>query len=263
MKRLCAAWMLLICLIGRSQTVLPSLLLSITFQKTTNLIFPYRIEKADIGSGDVIGHKDAILDNVLFLKANRKYFAPTNLSVYTSDGKFYSFIVRYTEDPDTLNLSFANFQKSEPVSVDAFKDARLDSDATQILQQPSFLHRKTKSQEMTCILNGIYLKDHLIWFRIGIKNRSGIDYQTDYVKFCVRDKKTGNRTAMQESVITSAWRSQSIDVPGNGYKPYVFAFAAFTIAKQKQLVIQMEEKMGGRTLTLPVRSKILLKARSY
>ena len=263
MKRLCAAWMLLICLFGRSQTVLPSLPLSVSFQKTTNLIFPYRIEKADIGSGDVIGHKDAMLQNVLFLKANRKDFASTNLSVYTSDGKFYSFIVRYEDEPDTLNLSFVNSESAKSVSVDGSNDARLDSDAIQVLKQPSFLHRKTSSQEMIVILNGIYLKDHLIWFRTEIKNRSGVDYRTDYVRFCIRDKKTGNRTAVQESEPLSPWRSHNIDVPGNGYKSYVFAFAAFTIPKQKQLVIQIEEETGGRTLTLPVRSKLLLKARSF
>ncbi len=89
-----------------SQTVIKSFNVSVCYQKTTNIIFPYRIEKADIGSSDVIGHKDAILNNVLFLKAGRKGFPVTNLSVFTSDGKLYSFLVQYKENPDTLNLLF-------------------------------------------------------------------------------------------------------------------------------------------------------------
>ena len=108
MNRLCALCIVAIVLLGDfagfSQTAIPSYSLSLTFQKTTNIIFPYRIQKADIGSGDVIGHKDLMLPNVLFLKANRKGFVPTNLSVYTSDGKFYSFIIHYMEEPDTLTF---------------------------------------------------------------------------------------------------------------------------------------------------------------
>src|ERR1700726_402826 len=129
MKKIIVALILLISLNSFSQTVIPSFNLSVCYQKTTNIIFPYRIEKADIGSCDVIGHKDAFLPNVLFLKANRKGFVPTNLSVYTSDGKFYSFIVQYKEEPDTLNLTFVNDAKTNLVILDTINDARLDSDA--------------------------------------------------------------------------------------------------------------------------------------
>ena len=123
MKRICAACMIFSFLSGRSQTAITSYSLSVTYQMTTNIIFPYRIEKADIGSPDVIGHKPENLENVLLLKANRKNFVPTNLSVYTSDGKFYSFIVRYNPRPDTLNLSFSGN------IIAPLNEALLDSDA--------------------------------------------------------------------------------------------------------------------------------------
>ncbi len=66
MKKIIVIFILLSHLRGVSQTVISSFNLSVCYQKTTNIIFPYRIEKADIGSGDVIGHKDASLPNVLF-----------------------------------------------------------------------------------------------------------------------------------------------------------------------------------------------------
>ncbi len=69
MKLIFAIYILTTALNGFSQTVIKSFNLSVCFQKTTNIIFPYRIEKADIGSADVIGHKDALPENVLFLKA--------------------------------------------------------------------------------------------------------------------------------------------------------------------------------------------------
>jgi conjugative transposon TraN protein len=261
MKRLCAVWILFFSLNGHDQRSIPSYSISVTFKKTTNVIFPYRIEKADVGSSDVIGHKDQILDNVLFLKASRKDFAPTNLSVYTSDGKFYSFIVRYKEDPDTLNLSFIPDQKIPTPIVDSFMSAKLDSDGVHILAQPSFIHRKIKTEEMKAILNGIYLVDDLLWFRFIIKNHSEITYTPTFIQFSIRDKKLGKRTAIQESVLVFSWGATK-PVLGNDRETYVFAFPAFTISNQKKLVFQMEEKNGERAILLDIPSRTVLKSRS-
>jgi conjugative transposon TraN protein len=261
MKSLFACCISMIGLHGFAQTVIPSYYLSITFLKTTNIIFPYRIEKADIGSADVIGHKDPILNNVLFLKAGRRGFAPTNLSVYTSDGKLYSFLVQYKETPDTLNLLFPKNDKIAPTVSDSINDSKLDSDAVDILQRPTFLHRRTSEQEMKCILRSIYIRDHLIWLRIEMANTSEVDYQAEYVRFFIKDKHSGKRTAVQETDLSPAWRSPDQPVVGQGKQTLVFAFSVFTIDRHKQLVLQISEKNGGRSLELPINNKTMLKAR--
>jgi conjugative transposon TraN protein len=262
MKRLSVLWFLTFYFSTSAQTSIPSYSISVTYQKTTNIIFPYRIEKADIGSSDVIGHKDQVLENVLFLKASRKDFTPTNLSVYTSDGKFYSFKVSYKENPDTLNLSFIPDHNTQNKVVDSFKDARLDSDAVYILTQSSFLHRKNKTQDMKVILNGIYQMDDLVWFRIVIKNRSDIDYKPTFIKFSIRDKIIGKRTAFQELEFPFCWSNRVKLVPGKRKETYVFTFPSFTISKQKKLVFQMEEKNGERTIILEIPPRMLLKTKS-
>jgi conjugative transposon TraN protein len=262
MKRLCAAWMLLFTFTGHSQRSIPSYSLSVTCKKTTNVIFPYRIEKADIGSADVIGHKDQIMGNVLFLKAGRRDFAPTNLSVYTSDGKFYSFIVSYRDDPDTLNLSFVPDQKIPGVIMDSATSDKVDSDGIRVMTQPSFLHRKTKTEEVKAILKGIYLMDDLLWFRITLKNNSEIDYRPTYIRFSIRERKAGKRTAEQEVSPDVCWKMVQ-SVPGNQKGTLVFAIPSFTISKEKKLVFQMEEKKGERVILLDIPSKTILKARAF
>jgi conjugative transposon TraN protein len=265
MNRFCVVCMVLVVLLsgisGFSQTTIPSYSVSITFQKTTNIIFPYRIQKADIGSADVIGHKDLLLPNVLFLKANRKGFVPTNLSVYTSDGKLYSFLVQYKENPDTLNLLFPKNDRAAPTISDSINNAKLDSDAVDILQRPAFLHRRTSDQEMKCILRSIYIRDHIMWFRIEIANTSEVDYQAEYVRFFIKDKHSGKRTAVQETDLSPAWRSPDQPVVGQGKQTLVFAFSAFTIERHKQLVLQISEMNGGRSLELAINNKTMLKAR--
>jgi len=263
MKKIIAIFILLDNLRGVSQTVIPSFNLSVCYQKTTNIIFPYRIEKADIGSGDVIGHKDVVLPNVLFLKANKKDFKSTNLSVYTSDGKLYSFLVQYKENPDTLNLLFPKNERLAPTVSDSVNDAILDSDASVILNQEAFLHRRTNEQGIKLILRGIYIKDHLMWLRIEMKNQSEIDYQTQYFRFFIKDKHSGKRTAVQETDVLSVWRSPDQTIYGQSGHSLVFAFPEFTIDRHKKLVLQISEKNGGRLLILPINNKTLLKAHKW
>ncbi len=263
MKNTFSICLLLCSLFGFSQTVIPSYSLSVCYQKTTNIIFPYRIEKADIGSADVIGHKDAALENVLFLKANRKGFLPTNLSVYTSDGKLYSFLVQYKENPDTMNLQFSKNEKSVPTVSDTINDAKLDSDAVLIQNQDHFMHRSTSSEQMKVVLNGIYIRDHLMWFKMDIKNNSEIEFQPESVRFLVQDKHTGKRTAVQENEKIPVWQTRIDQIPGQESKTIVYAFRAFTMDKHKKLDIQINEKNGGRLLTLQISNKTILKVHKW
>ena len=261
MKKIIVALILLISLHSFSQTVISSFNLSVCFQKTTNIIFPYRIEKADIGSADVIGHKDLVLPNVLFLKANRKGFMPTNLSVYTADGKFYSFMVQYKDDPDTLNLYFTKNDNQKLVISDSINDARLDSEAVLVQNQDHFMHRRASSEQMKVVLRGIYIRDHLMWFKMDIKNYSEVEFQPESVMFSVLDKHASKRTAVQENEKIPVWQSPNDPIPGRENKTIVYAFQAFTMDKHKNLLIEISEKNGGRNLMLKISSAMLLKSK--
>jgi conjugative transposon TraN protein len=261
MKSFAFLTVLLVWLSGYSQAVIPAKNLSVTYLMTTNIIFPYSIDNADIGSAEVIGYKGGKHNNVLFLKAARINFAPTNVSVFTSDGKFYSFIVRYANEPDTLNLLFNANQSQNRYFPDSVNEERLDSDAIEMTRQSSFIHCKAKAEKMKAILNGIYIKDHLVWFRIEIQNESQIDYLPEYVRFYIKEKHTAKRTAVQETDLVPVWRSPSMVVPGNGHRTFVFAFAPFTTRKNKKLIIQISEKNDQRLLAPEASSKTLLKSK--
>jgi conjugative transposon TraN protein len=231
-----------------SQTAIPSFNLNVSYQKTTNLIFPYGIIKADIGSADVIGHLDEKLENVLFVKANLKNFSPTNLSIYTTDGKFYFFDVRYNENPDTLNLSFM----PEPKIEVPINQAMLDSDASKIINEPSFLNRSIEDQDIKLKLKGIYLTENQIWFRLELRNYTQVTYRIESLRFYVRDKNQTKRTARQELEKEPVWYSS---------QKMLFGFPLFTIDRSKQLIIQLRETNGGRNLSLKIPAKLLLKSK--
>src|SRR5450631_4405201 len=58
---------------------------------TTVLIFPSPVKQADRGYKDLIAQKQTGVEKVLKIKAARTDFTPTNLHVFTADGKIYAF----------------------------------------------------------------------------------------------------------------------------------------------------------------------------
>ena len=261
MKQLFSFILLSLCSSGKSQVPIPSYTLSIGYQTTTNLIFPYRIEKADIGSGEVIGQKAGTLENVLFIKGRRKDFLPTNLSVYTSDGKFYSFFLRYKVYPDTLNISFVSGQSKSMYPPSLLTDETLDSDAILIAGEKSFLNQHTRAQQIKASLQGIYLKDHLIWFRLEINNASEIDFEPEYSKFFIQYKHSSRRAARQNIEMNPSWQKNKNIISGHNTDTLVFAFPSFSIDRHKNLIILIGEKNGERDIRLAVSAKTILHAR--
>jgi hypothetical protein len=86
--------------------------ITVTYSKTTNLIFPYAIKSVDKGSRDLLVQKAIGVENILQVKAAKQWFGETNLTVVTADGGLFSYSVTYTDAPGNLNMMFANPQVS-------------------------------------------------------------------------------------------------------------------------------------------------------
>jgi hypothetical protein len=241
MKRICVLGMLLCCLKGNCQIAIESYPLEVTFNKTTNIVFPFAVKSVDRGSKDVLVQKAKGDDHVLELKAGKANFQATNVSVITADGKLYSFMATYAAEPVVLNLSFRN-----------------DS---VFLKQKHFLHISTRDEDMKLSLRSIYIQDRVLWFGFQLKNNSQIDFEPSYIKFFLQDKKKAKRTAKQQTELVPLNRVLVEPVPGYDKREFVFAFKQFTIPKDKRLICQVSEQGGGRFLALRIKHQALLRAR--
>jgi conjugative transposon TraN protein len=250
MKWSCVMWLLIFSFPGFGQTPIGSFPVQISFYKTTNLVFPYAIKSVDRGSGDVLAQKARGIENILQLKAGTQKFTSTNLSVITADGKLYSFMLSYANDPAVLNISFV-------------KDSSvLFRDAQTILSQKNFLYRHHAGEGAELILRSIYVKDQLLWFTLELKNNSFLDYHPEYFHFFIEDKRKAARTAMQETTLIPVYPETILStIPGKKTKKFTLSFAPFSFSRNKKMVIEMSEKNAGRLLTLPISSRILLKAK--
>lgn len=72
--------------------------------------FPCEINYADMGSYDLSAEK--CLGKILKIRALKPNFPKTNLSVVTTDGKYYSFIVEYNTKPSFIAVDMTNVTDS-------------------------------------------------------------------------------------------------------------------------------------------------------
>jgi conjugative transposon TraN protein len=90
--------------------MIPPYALEITFYKTVHIIFPAGIRYVDLGSIDLLAAKADGAENVLRVKAATQGFSKeSNLSVITEDGSYYTFNVKYSDEPVKLSVEMADF----------------------------------------------------------------------------------------------------------------------------------------------------------
>lgn len=233
--------------------------LQLTYTKTTNLLFPYPVVSVDRGSAEVLVQKAKSIDNVLQVKAGRENITETNLSVFTEDGTLYSFRVSYDACPQQLNYVFEKQpgaqNKKEMIGVQqtAQEVASLTSEST---------IRQQRKYQMQLQLQYISVRENVLYFPLLVCNHSNINYAVQSLRFFVRDKRAGKRTALQQLPLQALYIYHPLKrIEGNDEARTVVALPGFTLPQGKQLWIELTEQNGGRNLRLLVNNRRLLQAK--
>lgn len=225
--------------------------LCISTEKTTSLVFPFSILHVDRGTQAILAQQVKESPTILLVKAAEKGFPETNLSVVTDDGSVYSFVVCYDNDPATWVYHL-------PTN----KYATLATYANGILDNPRTMHGiKDEQWDIKAMVSGIYIKNEIMYYQLNITNSSPVDYDIDVLRFFIRDKKKGKRTAIQETDLKPLHISgNTSQVKANSTSSIVFALDKFTIPDAKYLAVQIMEKNGGRHLSMKVSNKKIMHA---
>lgn len=237
--------------------------LAIAYSKTTNLIFPYEIISVDRGTNDLLVQKVKGVENILQLKAAKENFAETNLSVITADGQLYSFVVNYNEEHPILN-KVVNYKKTASAVLgitESKNEKELHSYAELAFYDKRKLHHvKDNQYQVKFRLDGVFINENIMYYRLRIVNQSTINYEIDQLRFFIRDQRKVKRTASQEIELLPLYvYNQYTVIEGKTEVCQVFALEKFTIPDKKYLVIQLMEKQGGRHLELQIKNNKLKK----
>jgi conjugative transposon TraN protein len=238
--------------------------LAIGYSKTTTIVFPYAIKSVDRGSQEVLIQKAKGLENILQLKAAQHEFVQTNLTVVTADGKLYSFVLNYDEQSPQLNLSL-NETKQEGQEIYFSSESRNEQEVEEYSKLAFYDKGKIRSEKenkyaIKFQLNGIFIQNDVMYYRILVANNSTISYDVDQLRFFIRDSKKEKRTASQEIEIIPVHILNNVAaIDAESENTFVFALPKFTIPEKKYLAIQLMEKNGGRHVEFQVQNKKLLK----
>lgn len=262
--------------IGFSQMIPPHGL-EITYDKTVHVIFPSSVRYVDLGSTDLIAGKADGAENVIRVKATTKNFRQeTNMSVITEDGNFYSFNVKYADEPLLLNVEMCDFihdgeTVNRPNNAMEIYLTELDNESprlVRLIMKSVYERDKRRIRHIGCkrfgvqfLLKGLYSHGGLLYFHTQIKNTSHVPFDVDFVTFKIADKKLVKRTAMQEQVVYPLRAYNYVTrVDGKKSECTVFALPKFTIPDGKKLVVEMYEKQGGRHQTFELENEDLVQA---
>lgn len=252
--------------------------LEVTYDKTTHIIFPSAVRYVDLGSPNLVAGKADGAENVIRVKAVVKNFRDeTNMSVITESGSFYTFNVKYADEPLLLNIEMKDFihdgsKVNRPNNALDIYLKELGSESPKLVQlinksihkenKRHVKHIGSKAFGIQYLLRGIYTHNGLLYFHTQVRNQSNVPFEVDFVTFKIVDKKVMKRTAIQEQIIfpLRAYNYATV-VAGNKDERTVFTFDKFTIPAGKVLVVELNEKSGGRHQSFTVESEDIVRAK--
>ncbi len=257
--------------------MIPPHALEVSYDKTTHIIFPSEISYVDLGNENLVAGLADGAKNVLRVKSAFKRFkTETNLSVITTDGSFYNFNVKFAKEPLLLNIEMTDFLHdgeavNRPNNAQEIYLEKLGSESPMLVKlimksiykqdKREIKHIGSKRFGVQFLLKSIYTNNGLLYFHTELKNTSNIAFDIDYVMFKIVDKKVIKRTAMQEQVIEPLRAQNYVTVVhGKTTEHTVFALEKFTIPDDKQLVIEVAEKEGGRHQSFVVDNDDIVRA---
>lgn len=257
--------------------MIPPYALEVTFYKTLHIIFPSAIKYVDLGSADIIAGKADGSENVLRVKAALRDFSrETNLAVITEDGSYYTYNVKYADEPAKLNIEMKDFLHdgeavNRPNNAMDIYLTELDSESPRLVRlimksvyrddKRRIRHIGSKRFGVQFLLKGLYTHGDLLYFHTEVKNGTHVPFDVDFVSFKVVDKKIMKRTAMQEQAVYPLRAYHYITrVDGKKKERSVFALPKFTLPDDKKLVVELAEKQGGRHQEFEVASEDLVRA---
>ena len=258
--------------------MIPPYALEVTFSKTVHIIFPSAIRYVDLGSADLLAAKADGAENVLRVKAALQDFSrESNLAVITEDGAYYTFNVKYADEPVKLSVEMTDFihdgeAVNRPNNAMEIYMRELGNESPLLVKlimksiykndKREIKHIGSKRFGIQYTLKGIYTHNGLLYFHMQLKNSSNVPFDVDYITFKIVDKKVAKRTAIQEQVIMPLRAHNNLTlIGGKRTERVVFTLPKFTIPDDKQLIIELNEKEGGRHQSFVVENADLVRAK--
>jgi len=205
----------------------------------------------------------------------------SNLLVISDSGAIFSYIVKYSDDLKKLNYFIAETNSIGnviPVSEDnedIRKDEGLKEDSAKsisysienyfrkfcsyLIEKKQGIKRiKKRKNDIVLSLENIVFEKEQLFFVLEIQNRSTIDYEVNFLELSVQTKKNGKRKSMQKLVQEPSLKFQMPEIIKEGQSArFIYVLPKFSIANDKVVMLDLNEKNGERNLKLKVKQRFI------
>ena len=115
---------------------------------------------------------------------------------------------------------------------------------------PLDLGLRDKNSGMEFEVGNIFIDGDVLLLRMTLTNRTQIGYTTDFMRFYIQD-------AEQNILFTFDYPEE---IPAHESRTFTVAMNKFTIPDKKRLIIEIQERNGGRHFLYKLKNKSLLTA---
>ena len=247
---------------------LPAAVVQIASEQTTHFIAPFMISDWSVGSDSVLAAYADGIRNMVRVKATDVSKRESSITLLGSQGRLFSYRLVYADSLPELSVQVSDSTSTEVI----FQTNPMDTQLLQKLADKALLSKPTNNHigvvehRMQFSLAAIYSYKDWLLLRLAIQNRNDIDYEIDFIKVYITDKKGSKHTALQETEVTPFYVHGSDGIvsllPARGQQDRILFFNRFTLPKQRILRIELFEKNGGRHLLFSVSHKELLRAKA-
>lgn len=231
-------------------------------QKNVALFFPNPIRQGITGASHFVFTYNREKEQYFGL-LQAKHGAESNLLAVTSDGKVYSYILKYSEKLPMLNY-FIKEEKSigneiPLMEIPETKNTASNKDRTAYFQRASEYLLKSSSETMDVKRKkGIRLRLQKmaydaseVYLVIEAKNQSGIDFEIDYLNVYRtngNNKRKASYQRLQQKVLYEHKMPHCI-IDGQSRR-FVYVLPKFVLGDNEKLMLELKELNGSRKVVL-------------
>ncbi len=252
-----------------AEDVIVPMKIELSDDRTSHITFPKKVVDISVGCDSAIVDHVPHTDNIVMAKCcpyDVRLFKETSLTVITEDKHIYAFDVTYNRVPGVLNFSVDDADKVgtifSAINVNETEMVRLGG---MVIDKGAVLNRGVVDGKMLLALHSIFIKDDVVMFHLAVANHSQIDYDIDFVKCYITNRRTVKKQALQYDEISPLFEyvrgTKSSFIPANGTYHLVLFFKRFTIPEKHNLFFELFEKNGGRHLQFSITNHDLLGAK--
>ncbi|WP_273277538.1 DUF4138 domain-containing protein [Maribacter polysiphoniae] len=229
-------------------------------KKNVALFFPTPIRQGITGASNFV---------FTYNREKEQYFGliqakpgiESNLLTITSDGKVYSYILKYSEEPPKLNYFFT---KNESIGNESptKKVPKTENGRTTYFERASEYLLKSRPETIATERKGgirlrlqeIVYNANEVYLIIEIRNISGIDFEIDYLNVYRTNgnkKRKASYQRLEQEVVYKHKMQYSIRV-GQSQR-FVYVLPKFVLGDNEKLMLELKELKGSRKVVMETR----------